>query len=214
MKVLATSIILIAATWLIVGSTSNSPFVRELERVIRVKSAEITSLKAELADVKIAQEPIRIFSEYGYVGKNNPYARNPKYLAEVWSYCKKWERLLNAAGERSCRRENIAPEAFAFCWPGKETHYNPKEVKLNTDGTKDYNLTQINSGKNDEDWNRLYSRLPKKLKAKKCDPKTDPEIGIAMLYLWINERAERGQSWAYLKDWTWELYARIRALQG
>jgi hypothetical protein len=130
------------------------------------------------------------------------------HLKNVWEYSKKYQYLLTPEAKRVCFEQNIDPVRFTFCWCHKETHYNPDKDFYNSNRTVDHNITQVN----DCEWDLLYKQLPKDL-LKRTNPKHDSEIGIAMLYLWINDRTKNRWCWCYLNDEAWTLYWRIGELK-
>jgi len=177
----------------------------------------------------VSNEIIQYFRNAGYSDPNNPYARDPAHLQKIYKYALKYKSLLTAEAAEVCKKGQIVPEVFTMVWIAQETHYNPTVECHNKDETGrvisiDRNLTQINSGSkydektkkwdySTEAWDYGFSKLPDHLKNKKCNVYTDEEIGVAMFFIWINERVRCKKAFAY-SSWGWTLYANInRALE-
>jgi hypothetical protein len=199
---------------------SENPVVRELTERLKTATTEIHLLKLQNSDLRlqiaeykiqkkddlIALEPAVFASERG--NSTSLWLRNPKHLKNVWKWTKQYKCLLTPEALATAKELNI--EYFAFAWFFKESHYCPyPEPKKNKNGTYDWGMAQIN----DCVWDDCYKHLPDELK-KRNNPKQDPEVAVAMLYIWINHRVEQKWSWCYLSDEAWTLVWRLQQING
>lgn len=172
---------------------------------LRLREAEF---KIEKLNDKIALYPMVYYREQGYFKADNPYARDPEHFKRVWLYCNKYKYLLSKDALEICKKQDIDPVKFNFVWHHKESKYSPLIVCTNKNGTRDYGMAQIN----DCVWDTLYAQLPENLK-KIRNPKLNPEIAVAMLYLWMSDRTKQGMSWCYLNNEAWTMYWFIGEIQ-
>lgn len=224
MKKLSYMILLVLGS--ILTMAMNNPDLREnletLSTMVRRYARENIQLRSQVEDLKlkvaefkieklndkIALYPLQYYREQGYFKADNPYARDPEHFKRVWLYCNKYKYLLDNETLEICKKQNIDPVKFTFVWGHKESHYNITTVNVNKNGTKDWGMCQIN----DIVWDILYARLPDNLK-KINNPKFNAEVGIAMLYLWMNDRTKQGMSWCYLSSESWTMYWYIGEIQ-
>ena len=213
--------------------------VLQLRETISELRLQVAEYKTEKLNDKIALFPLRYYREKGYFKANNPYARDPEHFRKVWSYCQKYQYLLSPEVKAICVKDKFDPVKFAFLWNHCESHfkanlltYNYKEydkyyyiTKSNTKVkkseidreiyydylivlSKDNGMAQIN----DVVWDILYARLPEELKKRK-NPKVDPEVAIAMLYLWMSDRTKNNMSWCLLSDESWTMFWLIGEIE-
>lgn len=165
----------------------------------------ITGYRTQLKDDAIALEPARFACERGNTLAF--WAKNPDHLKSVWKWTKQYKYLLTPEAVATAKDFNI--EHFAFLWHFKESKYDPYKESKNKDGSTDWGMSQIN----DVNWDRLHAKLPEHLKTR-LKPKQDPEVAVAMLYLWINSRVEMKWAWAYLSPEAWTLMWRLNQIDG
>lgn len=169
---------------------------------------KVGNLQTSYIDNLISEEPIKLCREKGSCDPNNFYERDPEHLKNCWKLSNKYLYLLTSESIQVCKQSNIDPVIFCYCWMFKESGYNPNAEYHNENKTIDWGISQIN----DCVWDTLYKRLPIKLKEIK-NPKRNSEVGVAMLYLWINDRTANRWPWAYLSNDGWILYSRIGELK-
>ena len=161
-----------------------------------------SDLRLQIAEYRLADKNDKIaLFPMGYFKADNHYARDPEHFRKVWSYCQKYQYLLGPEVREICKKQDIDPVKFAFTWSHKESHYSPLVVNVNKNGTRDWGMNQIN----DCVWDILYVQLPENLKKIK-NPKTDTEISVCMLYLWMSDRTKNKMSWCFLNDESWTIY--------
>lgn len=172
----------------------------------------------------VSDEILQYYRDAGYIEEKNPFARDPEHLKQVYKYAVKYKELLSTEAAEICKRSNIIPEVFLMLWINEQTHFNPLVEYANKDAfgrviSVDRSITQINSGSRldkktnlryytTEAWDYGFSQLPEGLKKKKvASVHKDVEIGIAMFYIWVNERVRLKMPFAMASNWS--LYSRL-----
>lgn len=169
---------------------------------------EVGNLATNNEDIEIALEPIKYERETGSCDPKNFYSRDPEHLKNCWRWCKKYASLLNSESLQIYKESQIDPVRFAFVWLFKESNFSSVCYYHNTNGTIDNGISQIN----DCVWNTLYRQLPKELQGYK-NPKENAEVGIAMFYLWVNDRVKNKWAFAYCNNEGWTLYWRLNEVK-